>query len=333
MNLSEAENVNSENFSIESYNMIHPNEEKRRLEKDLMKLFQIYANQNIKYKDANKIIAEYFFNLKKHKIGLPGFQLANYLNSIEISDITDNDSEEIYSQLDTIRTTIRDPEEALLFFYSALALNQTIRDCFKMQRFTKKVVLRSIETIYGIQGKFMVNKVKNILLSDPDDERLSGYISEFVDILKEYKTDSQRYLLKNLLDYVDCAISNLMVSQNFITDICDIIKANTCLSKLEAESEIKLPKFQQILLLLIAYEPILQGESSFYELVPLIPMNIAYLLLCSLRVQSLTSKKIEYFLLEKFAAKHRCDISNKSNDIQFMPKFFKIPVSCSDICK
>lgn len=301
-------------------------------DKDLDVHFLNFSGDNVMLPDVVKSISEHWFDLKKEKRrGFAGFLLATEISKVEDKLINEKSLGEVYDQLDTVRTTIKDVNEALLFYLSSLSLYQYTNTNKKVKNFSKKLVRKSIETYSDLELRRVIPIIKKVVDIDHVEPSILELSNEFLKIKERYKTDSELFLYKNIMNRLDCSLSNLVVKDNFMRTIEEVVRANTNISRFVANISDDLPIFRQVLLLFIAYEQILDNPDSYEDLVPLIPPNIGYLLFCSLRVDMNVHEPIEYELIDRFATEKNCDLATDFHEFQFRTEAYELPEKCSDL--
>ena len=90
---------------------------------------------------------------------------------------------------------------------------------------------------------------------------------------------------------------------------------NTNISEIEAHTKIKLLKFQELILLVLANNAILADPKVYRDFAPHIEPNLAYLILCNIHPDDLQPEKIDYKLIERFMNTYKINLNVKHEDM------------------
>lgn len=267
-------------------------------------------------KEINEIVVKYWFKIDKHQQGEPGNILADEILKHKENPYSSQIVNKIFNQLDDIRTSIVAEENLLLFYNSALAFYHKMANNAQFSTMARKLTEKSVESAAKAFGGRIVVMISHILTLDMKTPEYNDVIAKLRELRDKFK--EQKELYQNIVNFSDCAITNMIITDKLFNKIDEFIWANTNLTIIEDEIQLPFVHFRQALLAVVANQEILTNSNSLQELVPLIPPNFIYFMFCM-------QDFINYQQMEAFAQKHNLNFNMKCDDFLLKPQSIVIP--------
>ena len=278
------------------------------------------VEENAVNPEIHIFIVNSWFELAKMKPGEPGIKLAEMLKKLPDEKLTPTALNQCFSQLDDLRTTIGTEESSILFYLSSLTLFQSVVDYPDIADCAYDLCIKSITTASKILGDPIYKLYCSSLELEHPNKKILEIAEELTKMRKEIVDKGGLFLYNCVVDAVDCQLANNSIINHLASTLSKAVHANTSISTIEAENHTKMKRFQQSLLVVIASDTILDGTDKFKELVPLIPPNLIYMILCNLKPDEMNPDKIDYKLIDRFMTQNNCNLSVSTNELLLHPE-------------
>lgn len=291
-------------------------------------------------KEISETIVRYWYDVTKFEEGRPAKELISKFEQFDANELNKAKVLNIFNQLDDIRTSIKTEDSIFLFFVSALKVFQSVIDSKStrnepLEQSSKKLAEKSIESaaqIYGAKFVVFLSEAIKHEIGTPEFETNMREMKEIKNKLISKETQELKsiavFLFKNIILYIDCAITNMIITDRMIASLNEFVLANTNLSYIENEIGESFNNFRQALLVVMANETILADKEAMESLVPAIPVNFIYFLLCILKPDESMTEFISYKKLEHFAQVNHCNFGMKVDEFLLRPKLLDLPELC-----
>ena len=333
----EPDSIDEQDYYIPQSNVSELSEDSA-FDLDIAENIMKLSENNNSIKEVNAVIVNYWYDVTTSDIGVPAEKLTEELQKHSSNNLTKSVVENIFFQLDDIRTTIKTESGIFKFFVSCYRLFQYAINDFNrrnefLEQYMKKIVEKAIESAATIFGSKFVLYLSELMkheigtnIFNEELKNMKHIQSFFFSNVNNQKTEEMsKFLFKNIIEYVDCAITNMIITNKLLVTLNEFVLANTNLSYIESEFDISLTKFRQALLVVMANEIILSDQNSLKELVPQIPSNFIYFLLCMLKPDESMTDFISYKKLEHFAHVNNCNFGMKCEEFLLHPNIIDIP--------
>ena len=134
-------------------------------------------------------IVNQWFDLTKSEPGAPGIKLADLLNQLPKEKLSEIALNQIFDQLDDLRTTIKTQETAILFYQSSISLLKGVSNNSALLERCCDMCNKSISTASKIIGDPMFDIYKEALGLVQNSDRLSE--------LSKQLMKTKEYIIKN----------------------------------------------------------------------------------------------------------------------------------------
>jgi len=244
--------------------------------------------------EIDRVLKVFWIDIGNFNNGEPGSELAHVLNN---SKLDKDGFNEIFMFLNSFLTSITSEMTAFKFYQSSRELNSLLKPAFAH---SERLLVQSQNYLVKMIASPIVNALAISIKSESVSNQDLATKECFESMKTQYSNDI--IIFKAILHYIDCTISNSVLTDHLLETLSDYVIANTNLTNLESDIKIELPHFRQVLLVILAHDAILNDSSCYESLVPLIPPSFSFLIMCLLKPDSLNTKPIEYSLIENFAA-------------------------------
>lgn len=282
---------------------------------EINKFFTDLVNESAENPELSLLILNHWNELSKSAPGHPGEILAEKLNSFSEESLSPTLLNQVFAQLDDIRTTIKSPVSACLFYQSCLVLYQKLPKSTLLGDCALDIFRESIITACTIIGNEIVDLYIKAVQLSVESEAFKKIEGRLIEIRKRFNSPSEQKLFECVVEYVDCQLSNTVIINHLAETVLSASRMNTNISDIEAAIKTKLQRFQEILLIVIANGIILENPQNYTDIVPHIEPNLVYLILCNIKPDEIQPEKIDYKLIDNFMNIHKCNLNLTHDDL------------------